>query len=151
MMQSCPWITRTEERLNTLVDENMCFQGSMWMMERYLWTRLGRLDTSRMQYAEHHDISMRVWLDGGRVLTNKNAWYAHPKVITGGYKMDMNTVYRDHAYSAEYWTKNRWVGRIHDFDWLIERFWPLPLEQNRHRVEKYFWPEDWRKYYDGTL
>jgi len=149
MMQSCPWVSRTESKMDIPIDETMCFQGSMWMMQKYNWNYLGKLSTRNIQYAEHHEISMRTWLYGGKVRVNKNAWYAHPKVITNAYKMDMDTVYRDHAYSAEYWIKKD--NRKHELDWLIEKFWPLPTENTRHKVEKYYWPEDWRKYYDGTL
>lgn len=136
MMQSCPWISRESDKK---VDELMCFQGSMWFMSREHWNWLGGLDES-MKYAEHHEISFKTWLGGRRVLNNKNTWYAHPKVPVSGYRMSMSEVYRDHETSARYWTKQG------GFSWLIDRFWPLPTEAKHHRLEKYVWPEDWRKY-----
>lgn len=148
MMQSCPWITRTGERENILIDDLMAFQGSLWFMSRKHWEHLGGLELGEETYAEHHELSMKTWLGGGRVVINKNAWYAHPRTLDKGYHMSLTTTYQDHAHSAHYWTENKWEGRIHDFDWLIDKFWPLPTERNRHRTEKYYWPENWRKYYE---
>lgn len=146
MMQSCPWIDRTEQRADVEMDDLMCFQGSMWMMSRKHWDWLGGLETD-LTYAEHHEISMKTWLGGGRVVINKETWYAHPAKASSGYHMSLNQVYKDHAISARYWTENKWPGRLHDFDWLIDRFWPLPTEGNRHRTEKYYWPENWKNNY----
>lgn len=146
MMQSCPWITRTEERMDIPLDNLMCFQGSMWFTSRNHWQKLGGLETNAA-YAEHHEISMKTWLGGGKVIINKDAWYAHPAKIDRGYHMSMRQVFKDHARSAKFWTKNEWQERVYDFDWLIDKFWPLPLEKQRHRLEKYYWPTDWRKHY----
>jgi len=63
----------------------------------------------------------------------------------------LRTTYQDHAHSAHYWTENKWEGRVHNFDWLIDKFWPLPTEHNRHRIEKYYWPDNWRKFYDHSI
>ena len=141
MMQSCPWITRTEECMNNMLDDLMCFQGSMWMMSRKHWDNLGGLEIGQETYAEHHEISMKTWSSGGRVVINKNAWYAHPSRGSRGYRMDMDQVYKDHDHSARYWT-----NQAAFFEWLIAKFWPLPTEHNRHRLEKYYWPENWEGY-----
>lgn len=140
MMQSCPWISQDKD-----TEDLMCFQGSMWFMSRKHWDWLGGLETN-MIYAEHHEISFKTWLGGRRVVTNKKTWYAHPAKRASGYHMDMNQVYRDHKLSAHFWTENRWERQIHNFDWLIDKFWPLPTKDCRHRLEKYYWEEDWRKY-----
>lgn len=140
MMQSCPWISKTEARADVAIDDLMCFQGSMWMMSRQHWDWLGGLGTD-LTYAEHHEISMKTWLGGSRVQINKNAWYAHPAKEVRGYHMSRQQVYKDHDASARYWTER------HNFEWFIDKCWPLPTEHTRHRVEKYYWPDDWKKYY----
>lgn len=142
MMQSCPWITKTEQNLNIPIDDLMCFQGSMWFMSRKHWDWLGGLQEG-LKYTEHHEISFKTWLGGRRVVINKNTCYAHPSQRASGYRMDMNEVYHDHEISAHYWTENRWERQIHNFDWLIDKFWPLPTQHNRHRLEKYYWEENW--------
>lgn len=146
MMQSCPWISQTEKMHDLPIDDLMCFQGSMWMMSRKHWDWLGGL-SEEFTFAEHHEISMKTWLGGRQVKINKNTWYAHPRESVRGYHMSMSTVYSDHERSAKFWTRDEWQGRIHDFDWLIDRFWPLPTEHNRHRLEKYYWPEKWWETY----
>lgn len=142
MMQSCPWISRTEAWSDKPIDELMCFQGSMWMMSRAHWNWLGGLSEG-LDFAEHHEISMKTWLGGRRVVVNKNAWYAHPSESVRGYHMSMSTVYADHEKSARYWMSQPGYAD------LIDHFWPLPTEHNRHRIEKYYWPEDWRTSYDA--
>lgn len=142
MMQSCPWISHESDKV---VDDLMCFQGSMWFMGREHWDWLGGLETN-MQFVEHHEISFKTWLGGRTVLTNKATWYAHPKQAVGGYRMDMEQVYKDHEQSALYWTNNFWQSQVYDFGWLISKFWPLPTASKHHRLEKYTWPEDWKMY-----
>lgn len=144
-MQSCPWITQTEQNLNIPIDDLMCFQGSMWFMSRKHWDWLEGLQEG-LKYTEHHEISFKTWLGGRRVVINKNTCYAHPSQRASGYRMDMSEVYHDHEISAHYWTENKWGKQVHNFDWLIDKFWPLPTQHNRHRLEKYYWEEDWRKY-----
>lgn len=155
LMQSCPWFTKTNEKINVTIDDLMAFQGSMWFMTKdHFINRIGKLDTGECgDFAEHHEISMKTWLGGGRVIINKSVWYAHYHNRTNirGYYLDLGQVYRDHIYSAKYWTENKWSKRIHDFDWLIDKFWPLPVLETSNKMEKYYWPEDWKELYDEAL
>jgi len=114
-------------------------------MSREHWDWLGGLEIGQEIYAEHHEISMKTWLGGRRVVNNKNAWYAHPAKSVKGYHMSLRQVYKDHDHSARYWVMQP------GFESLIDKFWPLPTEHNRHHTEKYYWPEDWKKYYDRTM
>lgn len=140
LMQSCPWISRTEAMFDRSIDDLMCFQGSMWMMSRAHWNWLGGIEQNELTYVEHHEISFKTWLGGRRVVINKNAWYAHPAVRPNSYHLSQSTMNWNHVESAKYWVKQPGYAD------LIERFWPLPLEHTRTHGEKYFWPEDWRKY-----
>lgn len=39
-------------------------------------------------------------------------------------------------FSFDYWWYNRWEERVHDFQWLVDKFWAInPLPD---------WPEAWR-------
>ena len=40
-----------------------------------------------------------------------------------------------HNYGARYWMNNSWHKQIHDINWLIEKFMPVPT-----------WPEDRAKW-----
>lgn len=138
------WRERARERAHLLLDENMTFQGSCYFMHRdQFWKRLGGL--SEEGYGtfaqEPQEISNKTWLGGGRVMTNKTVWYAHlhkGKTYGRGYSMSQGELARGKEYSAHYWLENQWAGRVHDIDWLVERFSPIPG-----------WPGDWKQEYYG--
>lgn len=147
-----PWIKRGKLRGEYLIDETMAFQGSMYFMHTdYFINQLEQLDTENYHcWGESLEIVLKTWLSGGKVMVNKNTAYAqwHKAHLIPTYPISQNQLTRDHRHAAEYWTKNKWRKRIHDFDWLIDYFWPLPLKKGRCNGEKYYWPEDWRNYYD---
>ena len=87
---------------------------------------------------EPQEIGLKVWLSGGKTMTNKKTWYAHlhkGKQYGRGYSLGKRELVEGNRYSVETWVGNRWAGRIHDLEWLIERFWPVPT-----------WPEDRSKW-----
>jgi hypothetical protein len=53
-----------------------------------------------------------------------NAQYAKHKLEKE--KGRLNTI--------DYWVNNKWPKRIHDWKWLIDKFWPVPG-----------WPENWEE------
>lgn len=155
-MAGRPWDSRIYERVTKLIDENMTMQGSCWFMHReFFKRRIGEL--SEVGYgsfgAEAQEIGMKVWLGGGKIITNKKCWYAHlwkGKQYRDRYRelygkrysrIGRNEYKHCNRFSAYYWMNNKWEGRIHDFEWLIDRFSPVPT-----------WPKDkseWTQ--NGTL
>lgn len=141
-MHGAIWPERAKERNGPEydIDDTMSFQGSLWFMHRaYFWDFLGGL--SEEGYGtfsqEPQEIGMKVWLGGGRVVTNKRTTYYHlhkGKTYGRGYFMNKREIVDGHEYSARFWMNNRWAGRAHDIEWLIEKFWPVPT-----------WPEDWQE------
>ena len=134
------WDQRIKERLNDPrydIDEDMSFQGSCWFMTKnfFLNTLEGMQEEGYGTFiGEPQEISMKVWLSGGRLLRNKKTWYAHwhkGKEHGRGYFIDKRGLIKGNAYSVDYWMNNRWPKAIHDMAWLIEHFWPVPT-----------WPED---------
>lgn len=135
------WDQRTLDRVNILLDENMTFQGSCWFTTKEHFTqRIGELDSTGYGtfIGEAQELGLKTWLGGGRVMTNKKAWYAHlwkgvpyrtkyKERYGVGYTRMSNTEYKaGNAFTIDYWMNNRWAGRQHDLEWLIERFWPVP-------------------------
>jgi len=129
-----------------LIDDNMTMQGSCYFLPRKLWDSvIVRLEDEKYGpfTAEAQELSMKVWLSGGRVIVNKKTWYAHwHKGRAGkGYGF-CNNQYKQHAeqmekgrlFCIDFWLNNRWEKRKHDFKWLIEKFWPIKG-----------WPENWEK------
>lgn len=132
------WWTRQEERANILLDENMAFQGSCMFMSRTLWDRIGPLQTEGYGgfILDSEEMSNKCWLSGGRVLTQKGTWYAHlhkGAQYGRGYFINKWELRRGRKYHIDYWMHDRWPKAVHRFEWLVERFWPVPG-----------WPEDWR-------
>lgn len=120
-----PWVTRAKERRDILIDENMVFQGSCWVMSRKHWDRLGGLSTEGYGTftQEPIEIALKTWLSGGKVMVNKKTWYAHQHRKFGRtHKVNKPEVQAGNSYSRDFWLNNRWDKRIHDLSWLMERF-----------------------------
>lgn len=136
------WRERAHERADILVDEDMSFQGSCWFTPtEHFRKRIGYLQEQGYGtfIGEPQEVGLKTWLGGGKQMRNKTTWYAHlhkGKQYGRGYFVGKGELSGGNAYSVDYWMNNRWSERIHDLDWLVERFWPVPS-----------WPEDrseWR-------
>ncbi len=120
-----PWTSRTVERKHILMDEDLVFQGSCWVMSRKHFDWLGGL--SEVGYGtfaqEPIEIALKTWLGGGKVMVNKKTWYAHKHRKFGRIaKPDSAEVEAGNIYSRDFWLNNKWDKRIHDLDWLMKRF-----------------------------
>ena len=74
------WPERTEERKDVLIDETMAMQGSMWLMPQKWWNDvIGELQTEGYGplYQDSHEMIFKTWKAGGKMMINKNTWYAH--------------------------------------------------------------------------
>lgn len=144
-LHGAEWRERYYQRKDILIDDTMSWQGSCWFMTRKHWDWLGPLD--REHYGpftqEAQEIGNKTWLGGGRLVINKKTWYAHYHKGNHGknygfsnaqYAIHMNEMERGRLYCIDYWVNNRWPQRVHDFEWLLEKFWPVPT-----------WPENWKE------
>ena len=118
---------KRDGRENIMVDETMVFQGSCWFMSRDHWNWLGGLQTEGYGTftQEPIELALKTWLGGGKVMVNKNTWYAykHRKLGRTYAGLTHSQEVKDgNAYSRDFWLNNRWGRRIHDLGWLIERF-----------------------------
>jgi len=137
-----PWNERGREmrKAKLTLYEDMTFQGSCWFMHRDHWRRIGGM--SEVGYetfmGEPQEIGLKTQLGpwGGLIMRNTRTYYAHlhkGKTYGRMYYMSQQERTRGNAYSFDYWWNNRWAERVHDIEWLIDRFWPLPG-----------WPADWQ-------
>ena len=130
-----------------MIDDTMAFQGSCWLAEKkYFMEHVAFLDDREETYGsfaqEQQEIGLKYWLGGGEVKVNKKTWYAH--LSKRGYHYDAGLFSRkykksenipdNNTWSTLHWLNNREPGMVHSFDWLIEKFWPVPT-----------WPENWRE------
>jgi len=119
------WSKRRDERKDIMIDETMVFQGSCWVMSRKHWDWLGGLKEEGYGTftQEPIEIALKTWLGGGKVMTNKNTWYAHKhRKFKRTTHIDSKEVERGNKYSQDFWLNNRWDKRIHDLKWLFDRF-----------------------------
>ena len=121
------WKSRTKERANVMIDETMVFQGSCWFMSRAHWDWLGGLQEEGYGTftQEPIELALKTWLGGGKVMVNKNTWYAHKhrkfgRTISG--LSSSQEVKDGNRYSKDFWLNNRWDRRVHDLKWLMDRF-----------------------------
>lgn len=144
------WKLPYYERQDIMIDDLMTWQGSCYFMKKSYWDILfpGGLDD--VNYGtftqEAQEIGNKVWLSGGRLVVNKNTWYAHWHKGSKGkgygfsnaqYKRHMEGTERGRVYCIEYWLNTK--DYLHDFEWLLNKFWnfvkePIPT-----------WMDNWKE------
>lgn len=139
------WPERTKERFNVLIDETPQIHGSGWFMNRkYFLNGLGGFpETDPFGHAQEPIwLSLKNWLSCSPTMVNKKTWYAHLHQDGNkrGYKEDKAHTERTYNETADYWLRNKWEGRLHDFSWFVNKFMPMPG-----------WPDDWLKLYGEYL
>ncbi len=144
-MHGVEWLERGSERLDPKydIDDTMSFQGSCWFMHKTWFNEfLKGMDENEIYGGwaqEPTEIGNKTWLGGGEVKVNKKTWYAHlhkGKAYGRGFKWDEKQIIEGHNYAANYWMNNLWAERIHDIDWLVDKFKPVPT-----------WPDNWKELY----
>ena len=136
---------RGKERQDILIDDTMSMQGSCYFMTRKHWDNvIENLDSKNYGTftQEAQEIGNKTWFSGGRMVVNKKTWYAHMHKGKRGkgygfsneqYKEHMASMERGRLFCIDFWVNNKWDKRVHDFEWLLEHFWPVPT-----------WPENWK-------
>ena len=74
------WKERDEERKDIMIDETMAMQGSMWVMPKAWWDKvIVELQTEGygQMYQDSHEMIFKTWKAGGKMMLNKNTWFAH--------------------------------------------------------------------------
>jgi glycosyltransferase involved in cell wall biosynthesis len=137
------WRDRDDARHNDPkyeIDDTMSFQGSAWFMSKKHFDNYlhGLSEDGYGPFCqEPQEIGNKTWLGGGRVVANKKTWYAHlhkGRKYGRGYFQDTRSLVKGHTWSARHWINDEEPNMIHKFEWLVDKFWPVPT-----------WPEDWKK------
>lgn len=120
------------------IDEIMIWQGSCWFMHRKKFFEIDCLDTkySYNMFQEANELSFKMWLSGGRLIINKNTWYAHWHKNTGtnNYRLSNRLKLQTEKMSTWFWMNNQWKKQTRDMKWYVEKFWPIPT-----------WPDNWEE------
>lgn len=116
---------------NHQIDYLMSSQGSFWMMKRSYFDYLELMDEKNYGtfYGEFQEIGLKCWLSGGEVMLNKNTWYAHwhkSKEDGRGYHLSGKEGKKAEEYVQKWKTEKMFSKQIYDFQWLINKFKPVP-------------------------
>jgi len=138
---------RPEVQINDHLVESMSIQGSCFMMTRDKYWELDICDEGHGSWGQQGtEVACKTWLSGGKIVVNKNTWYAHLFRTQGG---DFGFPYlnpgipKARQYSMELWfndletLKKRWSPAKYDLKWLIDRFAPVPDWDNWEGVQKF--------------
>lgn len=113
------------------IAETMSIQGSCFMLTRQ---KYWELDISSEEFPswgqQGVEVACKTWLSGGRVVTNRNTWYAHMFRTQGGdfgfpYPNPGDKVQQAREYSKKLFVENTWPKQIVPLSWLIDKFKPL--------------------------
>ncbi len=139
------WRQRTYERMKGYdIDDTMSMQGSCWFANRdYFMKHVGLLDSTNYSTfpGEQLEVGLKYWLGGGEIKVNKKTWYAHlfknanyykRRIKDKLYKIDLKAK-SGWEWAAKHWINDEEPNMIHKFEWLIEKFYPVPG-----------WPENWK-------
>jgi glycosyltransferase involved in cell wall biosynthesis len=107
------------------IDDLMSSQGSCWFMKRDYFYKLDLLDEINYGsfWNEFQEIGLKCWLSGGRVVVNKNTWYAHLHKQSRGYSLQE----QPNNYVMKWLNMGKaWNKQTKPIEWLIEQFAPVP-------------------------
>lgn len=114
---------------STPISETMGMLGACWMVSRDHWNYLGGLDEAHGSWGQMGtEVACKYWLSGGRVVCNKNTWYAHLFRTQGGdfgFPYENNTADQAKAYSKNMWRQGLYYRQTRSLRWLVDKFWPL--------------------------
>lgn len=74
------WRERDKEKKDVMISETLAMQGSMWIANREFFLKtVGELQTEGYGplIQDSVEVTMKYWRAGGRLMLNKNTWYAH--------------------------------------------------------------------------
>jgi glycosyltransferase involved in cell wall biosynthesis len=74
------WRSRDKKLKDKPITETMAMQGSMWIMPKSWWEKvIKELQTEGygQMYQDSHEMIFKTWKAGGKMVLNKNTWFAH--------------------------------------------------------------------------
>jgi cephalosporin hydroxylase len=123
------WHNRTE-----MIDDTMACMGPGWFMHRARFLEQGGCDEGHGGWGQQGiEVSLKAWLSGGRLVVNKNTWFAHWFRGGGGPGFPYPASGREHEaarkYSQDLWLNDKWPLATRKLDWVIRKFQPPTWEK----------------------
>lgn len=130
------WDERTIARKDIMIDDTLAFQGSCWFLHKAWFKKIGLMQIEGYTGwgQESEEITLKTRLNGGKVMTDKNTWYAH--LYKGKKYGRMFSVPPGGIHAADLYHFNKFVNENRGlFVELINSFMPMPG-----------YPSDWETY-----
>lgn len=122
---------KNEQKKQGDLVETMSLQGSCFMVTREKYWELDICNEDFGSWGSQGiEVAVKFWLSGGRVLVNKNTWYAHMFRTQGkdfGFPYPISGKQVSHAkkMSRDLFFENNWDKQVRPLSWLLEKFWPV--------------------------
>jgi len=105
------WHERDESNKDKMIDQTMAMQGSCWLMPRAWWDKvIGELQTEGYGplIQDSHEMVFKTWKAGGKLVLNKNTWFAHkhrdfPRTHQNGTPENPAHCEEGYAYALKVW------------------------------------------------
>lgn len=111
-----------EEQDEQLTTETMSIQGSCFMVSKKDYWDLEICDEKFGSWGQQGtEVACKAWLSGGRVISTRNAFYAH-WFRTFPYKNPTEDILKTQQISRELFLKNKWKKQKYPLSWLIRKF-----------------------------
>ena len=133
------------------IDETMSCMGPAFFMHKDRFFELGGCDEKHGHWGQQGvEVACKAWLSGGRLMTDKNTWFAHffrgggvPEGHKAGfpYHISQRQVDAARTYSEDLWLNNKWPLQKRTMEWLVKKFKPPGWEGKFESVIKAWNPE----------
>ena len=105
--------------------------GACWFMHKDRFWELGGMDEKHGSWGQVGvEVALKAWLSGGRHVVNKKTWFAHMFRTTGEFSFPYTIKGKDQdkarEYSKDLWMNNKWHLQKRPFDWVLNKFHPIP-------------------------
>lgn len=148
-----------QPKSDKMIDDIMCCMGPCFFMEKDRFWELEGCDEEHGHWGQQGiEVACKAWLSGGRLVVNKNTWFAHwfrgggvPEGHKAGfpYEIKQAQIEKARAHSQDLWLNNKWHKQVKDFQWLVDKFTPpgwenykksMNIEQDEkdHFEKKYY-------------
>jgi glycosyltransferase involved in cell wall biosynthesis len=115
----------------------MCFVGAGFFLSRDRFWELDGMDEGHGSWGQMGvEVSCKSWLSGGRIVVNKNTWFAHLFRTQPGfgfpYPMNPSDQEKAREYSRWMWQLEHpdelphWNKAIRPLRWILDKFHPVP-------------------------
>jgi len=120
------------------IGDTMCCMGPGFFMHTDRFWELDGCDEGHGQWGQQGvEIACKAWLSGGRLVTNKDTWFAH--YFRGGgvpeghkkgfpYHIKQQAINKARDYSEDLWLNDKWPKQERSMEWLVKKFNPPTWE-----------------------